>query len=105
MYLLTIPPPTARPRPPSYSVPAMAAPKTSERMSADERREAVLEAAMTEFALGGLHGTSGEAIASRAGISQPYLFRLFGTKKELFLAVVDRVFDRMLRALDEGLEA
>jgi AcrR family transcriptional regulator len=73
-------------------------------MSADERREAVLEAAMREFALGGLHGTSAEVIAARAGISQPYLFRLFGTKKELFLAVVDRVFDRMLSALQEAAE-
>jgi AcrR family transcriptional regulator len=73
-------------------------------MSADERREAVLEAAMREFALGGLHGTSAEVIAARAGISQPYLFRLFGTKRELFLAVVDRVFDRMLRALQDAVE-
>jgi AcrR family transcriptional regulator len=72
-------------------------------MSADERREEVLEAAMREFALGGLHGTSAEVIANRAGISQPYLFRLFGTKRELFLAVVDRVFDRMLRALQEAI--
>src|SRR6266480_1902381 len=75
------------------------------RMSAEERREEILETAVADFALGGLHGTSGEAIAARAGISQPYLFRLFGTKKELFLAVVERVFDRMLRALEEGLEA
>lgn len=74
-------------------------------MSADERREAVLEAAMREFALGGLHGTSADVIASRAGISQPYLFRLFGTKRELFLAVVDRVFDRMLAALEEAAQS
>src|SRR5437763_4127927 len=82
----------------------MTAPTGSARMSADERREAVLEAAMREFALGGLYGTSAEVIANRAGISQPYLFRLFGTKKELFLAVVDRVFDRLLRTLEEGVE-
>jgi AcrR family transcriptional regulator len=56
------------------------------RLSAQERREEILQAALPEFARGGLHGTSTEAIASSAGISQPYLFRLFGTKKELFVA-------------------
>lgn len=49
---------------------------------------------MSEFALHGLNGTSTEAIARRVGVSQPYLFRLFGTKKDLFLAAVHRAFDR-----------
>ncbi|TCJ36306.1 TetR/AcrR family transcriptional regulator [Parafrankia sp. BMG5.11] len=62
------------------------------RMSAEQRRAVVLAAAVEEFALGGLTGTSTEAIASRAGISQPYLFRLFPTKKELFLAAVRATF-------------
>jgi AcrR family transcriptional regulator len=62
------------------------------RMTADERREEVLEAAKVEFAAGGLAGTSTEDVARRAGISQPYLFRLFATKKALFLALVERCF-------------
>ena len=41
---------------------------------------------MRHFAIGGYNGTSTEAIAREAGISQPYLFRLFRTKKELFIA-------------------
>ncbi|MGH7749523.1 MAG: TetR/AcrR family transcriptional regulator [Candidatus Dormibacteria bacterium] len=68
-------------------------------MSAEERREQVLVAAVHEFAGGGLDGTSTEAIARRAGISQPYLFRLFPTKKALFLAAVERTFDRARRTL------
>jgi AcrR family transcriptional regulator len=60
------------------------------RKSADERREEILEVAVRHFAIGGLHGTSTEAIAREAGISQPYLFRLFRTKRALFLACVDR---------------
>jgi len=68
------------------------------RMSAEERREEILQAAMTEFALKGLHGTSTETIAQRVGISQPYLFRLYDTKKDLFLAAVGRGFDRVLEA-------
>jgi AcrR family transcriptional regulator len=52
---------------------------TTTRHTAAERREAVLAAALVAFAQGGLHGTSTEDIARAAGISQPYLFRLFGT--------------------------
>jgi AcrR family transcriptional regulator len=64
-------------------------------MSAEERRETVLEAAVPEFALRGLAGTSTEDVARRAGISQPYLFRLFPTKKALFLALVERCYQRI----------
>jgi AcrR family transcriptional regulator len=63
------------------------------RHTAEERREAVLAAAMPAFAHGGLDGTSTEEIARAAGISQPYLFRLFGTKKELFIAALERCLD------------
>ena len=54
----------------------------------------MLEVALREFAAHGLHGTSTETIAERAGISQPYLFRLFGTKKELFMACARRGMER-----------
>jgi AcrR family transcriptional regulator len=79
--------------------------RTAERKSAEVRREEILEAAMTEFALGGLHGTSTEDIARRAGISQPYLFRLFGTKKELFLEAVRRGFRHILQVFQEAAAA
>jgi AcrR family transcriptional regulator len=64
----------------------------TERKSAEERREDVLEAALDVFAEQGLSGASTDEIARKAGISQPYLFRLFRTKKELFLASVERCF-------------
>jgi AcrR family transcriptional regulator len=64
-------------------------------MSAEERRESVLNAAVAEFAKGGLAGTSTEVIAARAGISQPYLFRLFPRKKDLFIAAYKRAFNRI----------
>ena len=64
-------------------------------MPATERREMVLEAAVAEFAAHGLAGTSTEDVARQAGISQPYLFRLFPTKKALFLALVERCFRRI----------
>jgi len=71
----------------------------STRMTASERRTAVLAAAITEFARSGYAGTSTDSIASRAGISQPYLFRLFGTKKELFIATYELVSDRIIAAM------
>src|SRR5689334_24255403 len=76
--------------------------QTRQRMPATERREAVLEAAVIEFAAGGLAGTSTEDVARRAGISQPYLFRLFPTKKALFLALVERCFQRIQAAFAEA---
>ena len=61
----------------------------TERKSAEERREQILEAALAEFAAHGFEGGSTEAIARAVGISQPYVFRLFGTKKELFIATIE----------------
>jgi AcrR family transcriptional regulator len=61
------------------------------RQSADVRRASILRAAIVEFARSGYAGTSTEVIAARAGISQPYIFRLFGTKKDLFVATYDVV--------------
>jgi AcrR family transcriptional regulator len=69
---------------------------TPRRQTAEVRRDAILDAAVVEFAAHGLHGTATEAIARRAGVSQPYVFRLFGTKKALFLAAVDRGHQRVL---------
>jgi len=74
------------------------------RSTAEERREDVLEAALIEFADGGLDGTSTDAIARRAGISQPYLFRLYPTKKALFCAAVERCFSRVSKVFRDASE-
>lgn len=66
------------------------------RSTAAARRDEVLDAALVEFAERGFEGASTEDIARRAGISQPYLFRLFGTKKELFKASAARCFRETL---------
>ncbi len=83
---------------------AIRASGASHRMSAEDRREQVLKAAMAEFAIHGLDGTSTEAIAERAGISQPYIFRLWPNKKDLFLATVDACFDRFEAVLKKTAE-
>jgi len=71
-------------------------------MTADERRDAIVAAATEEFAKGGLVGASTEAIARRVGVSQPYVFQLFGTKKELFVAVVRSCFARTRLAFEDA---
>jgi AcrR family transcriptional regulator len=80
----------------SANLPAMST--GTVRLSRREREQAIIEAAMQEFAVGGLHGTSVDAVAKRVGVSQPYLFRFFGTKKELFIAALRGGFGRTLRA-------
>ncbi len=76
-------------------------------MSGEERREQIVAAALEEFARGGLHGTSTELIAKRVGVSQPYLFRFFETKKDLFIAAIGRCFEEtmaLFRRASEGLQ-
>jgi AcrR family transcriptional regulator len=65
---------------------------TRQRVPATERRDAVIEAAVHQFAHGGLHGTPVERIAREVGIAQPYVFSLFKSKRELFMAAVERGF-------------
>lgn len=76
------------------------------RMSADSRRELILQAASRAFAKGGYAGTSTDAVAKEAGVSQPYVVRMFGTKLDLFLAVFQRAADQIRDAfaavLDDG---
>ncbi|EIV94874.1 TetR/AcrR family transcriptional regulator [Frankia sp. QA3] len=79
----------------------------SSRMSGEERREIIVRIAACEFSTGGYHGTTTERIARRAGISQPYVFRLFPDKKALFLACADLCFERLAAAFEnaaDGLE-
>src|SRR5512144_2199223 len=72
------------------------------RLTADERRAEIIEAAVKAFASGGLAGTSTEEVARLAGVSQPYLFRLFGTKRELFIAAVERMFERIAWVFEDA---
>jgi AcrR family transcriptional regulator len=69
--------------------------QTRRRVPAAERREELIVAAVHEFARGGLHGTAVERIARRVGVAQPYVFSLFPTKRELFLAALERGFERV----------
>jgi AcrR family transcriptional regulator len=71
-------------------------------MSADQRRALVIDAARAEFASGGYDATSTQAIARRVGVSQPYLFRLFPSKKAIFQAAMEDCFARLEHLFDES---
>jgi len=68
------------------------------RHTAEQRRTEITAAAAIEFARRGLEGATTDRIAERAGVSQPYVVRLFGTKKALFLSVANRAFERIADA-------
>jgi AcrR family transcriptional regulator len=76
--------------------------KPRQRVPASERRDALIEAAVHEFAHGGLHGTPVDRIARRVGVAQPYVFSLFAGKRELFLAAVERGFERVGQAFERA---
>jgi TetR/AcrR family transcriptional regulator len=73
------------------------------RMGSDERRELVLKAATSVFGQRGYSGTTTDAVAAAAGVSQPYVVRIFGTKEKLFLAVLQRALELLLTAFRTAL--
>ena len=69
------------------------------RMTAGERREQILHVALSVFAAGGYIGTTTDQVARAAGVSQPYVVRLFGGKQQLFAEVYVRASNRVVEAL------
>ncbi|MTD14213.1 TetR family transcriptional regulator [Nakamurella sp. YIM 132087] len=74
---------------------------SKERIPAAQRREMVLDAAAVEFGSRGYAGTTTDRIARAAGISQPYVVRMFGTKEELFLETVTRAQEDLRRTVQQ----
>jgi len=75
-----------------------AAPK---RLTAGERRQAVLDTACRVFSRSSYRGATTAEIAREAGISEPILYRHFGSKRDLYLACLDEAW-RAFREIAEG---
>jgi AcrR family transcriptional regulator len=75
---------------------------TRTRLTSRDRYEQVVTAAVTAFARGGYAGTTTDQVARLAGVSQPYVIRLFGTKQALFLAAATRATDRIEQGLRDA---
>jgi TetR/AcrR family transcriptional regulator len=69
---------------------------TAPRMKAADRRELILEAATAVFGAKSYVGTTTDEVARAAGVSQPYVVRFFGTKAKLYIAVVERAYERII---------
>lgn len=80
------------------------APEAGTRMRSEERRALVLESATHVFGERGYHGATTDAVARAAGVSQPYVVRMFGSKEALFLAVLDRAVERMMTAFRKAVD-
>jgi AcrR family transcriptional regulator len=65
------------------------------RLTAEERSGQLIAAAVTAFSTGGFAGTTTDQVARLAGVSQPYVIRLFGTKQALFIAAVEHASARI----------
>ncbi|HEY9310202.1 MAG TPA: TetR/AcrR family transcriptional regulator [Microbacterium sp.] len=82
--------------------------ETGKRLSSDERRRQILVAALAVFGTRGYEGATTDEVARAAGVSQPYVVRLFGSKENLFLAAIEDALTRLLAAfraalaVDEG---
>ncbi|WP_448811598.1 TetR/AcrR family transcriptional regulator [Agromyces bauzanensis] len=70
--------------------------RTAPRMRAADRRELILEAATAVFGAKSYVGTTTDEVARAAGVSQPYVVRLFGTKAKLYIAVIERAYERVI---------
>lgn len=73
--------------------------------TADERRETVIASAIDVFGASGYLGTPISAVAEHARISTAYVFKLFPGKETLFVAALERCFDRIEEALEVGAAA
>ncbi len=85
----------------SSTDPIVAVPVT--RMASDERRALILTAATEVFGQRGYAGATTDQVATAAGVSQPYVVRMFGTKEKLFLAVLQRALETLMAAFRRAL--
>src|SRR5271163_2920364 len=76
--------------------------RPARRLSAQQRRAELLEAAVIEFAENGYHAARTADIAARAGVSQPYVYALFPDKRALFLACHDSTIDRIKESIEKA---
>lgn len=99
-------------RPPPRRTAGVAAPRTSERLGTREEarirdpertRSNILKAAIDEFSTKGFAGARVDSIADRAGANKRMIYHYFGSKRDLWLAVLEAAYERV-RTAELGLE-
>ncbi|MGA7414572.1 MAG: TetR/AcrR family transcriptional regulator [Bryobacteraceae bacterium] len=81
----------------------MPQPQTSSRLTAEERREAIIQTAMELFSQDGFRGTTTRELAAACGVSEPTIYQHFATKRDLYTAIIDTVSLREADTLGEEL--
>ncbi len=74
------------------------------RLTGPERRQAVVETACRVFAKGSYHGSTTAQIARETGVTEPVLYRHFASKRDLYLACLDKVWDQVQVLWETALE-
>lgn len=72
---------------------------SSPRLSADARRQQILDVAIDEFGRSGYFGTSMNDIAEAAGVTKPVLYQHFDSKADLYRALLDEVGTRLIETI------
>ena len=77
--------------------------KSPTRLPRDQRRAQLLDAANEVFTSKGYHAAAMDDIAEAAGVSKPVLYQHFGSKLDLYLALLDASCDRLLEVVQDAL--
>jgi AcrR family transcriptional regulator len=71
----------------AYFLAIVPAKRSSTRLRSEDRRLAIIEAALQVFSANGFHGATTKALAKAAGVSEALLFRHFPSKEDLYAAI------------------
>ena len=80
----------------------MALPSSAARLPAARRRRQLLDVALVAFSEGGFRGTSMDDVAAAAGVTKPVLYQHFGSKRDLYLELLDDVSARLVDAIAQA---
>ncbi len=75
---------------------------TAPRLSADARREQIIDVAIEVFGRAGYYGASMNDIAEAAGVTKPVLYQHFDSKSDLYVALLDEVGARLISAITKA---
>jgi AcrR family transcriptional regulator len=73
------------------------------RLPAEERRRAIVQAALRVFSAGSYAGATTAEIAREAGVTEPVLYRHFGSKRDLWAACLDAAWEEFRDAFDAAI--
>ncbi|HAX41175.1 MAG TPA: TetR/AcrR family transcriptional regulator [Bryobacteraceae bacterium] len=74
------------------------------RMTSEERRAAIIEAAVDQFSQNGFRGTTTRELAAAVGVSEPVLYQHFAAKKDLYAAIVEHMLNHVTTRFENRIQ-